>query len=127
MLKANELLQESIAVTGQMPHAHQLDKAQLETTGQAIVQQRHYLIKVLPTQGHHVDLDLHPRRTGLFHAIEHRSQVATAGNTTKCIGIEGIKGNVEATNTCRTQQRQLARQQLAIGGQADFVQAQISN
>ncbi|MNP52648.1 hypothetical protein D3C76_1470570 [compost metagenome] len=92
--------------------------------GQAILEQRQDLIEVLPAQGHHVDLDLHAASAGLAHAVEHSGQVAATGNTTEGVRVEGVEGNVEATDTRRAQQGQLARQQLTIGGQADFIQAQ---
>ncbi|MNP11733.1 hypothetical protein D3C76_1039340 [compost metagenome] len=110
MLEADELLQEGIAVTGQVAHAHQFDKTQLVATGQAVLEQRHHLIEVLSAQRHHVDLDFHPGRAGLLHAIEHSGQVATTGNTPESIRIKGIEGNVEAADTGRTQQWQFARQ-----------------
>ena len=38
LLQADKLLQECIAITGQVPHAHQLDKPQLVVSFEAIIQ-----------------------------------------------------------------------------------------
>ncbi len=125
--QAHELLVEGIGVARQVAHAHQFDETQLETSLQAVLQQRQHLIEILSAQRHHVDLDLHPGLTRRFHAGEHRGQVATPGDTTERIGIQGIERDVETTNAALDQQRQLALQQLAIGGQADVVEAELAD
>jgi hypothetical protein len=92
LFKADELLQESIGVAGQVPHAHQLDEAQFEAALKAIIEQRHHLIEVLPAQRHHVDLDLHPCRSGLIHAIEHSGQIAATGDAAERTWRRGYRG-----------------------------------
>ena len=127
LLQTDELLKKGITVTGQMPHAHKLDKTQLVATLQAILQQRHDLVQVLPAQRHHIDLDLDPGLARPLHAVEHGRQVAATGNAAECFRVEGIQGNVDASDARVQQQRQLARKQLAIGRQADIVQTELTD
>ena len=127
LLQADELLQEGIGVGGEVAHAHQLDEAQLVATFQAVIEQRHHLIQVLPAQRHHVDLDLQARRFCLVHAIEHGRQVTTTGDAAERTGVEGIEGHVDPAQTGVHQQRQLLRQELTVSGQADVFQAHLAD
>jgi len=122
LLQADELLQERVGILGQVAHAHQLDKAQLVTTLQAVFEQRHHLIEVLAAQRHHVDLDLDSCSARLVHAIEHGGQVATTGDAAEGVRVQGIERDVDTPNAGIHQQRQFARQQLAVGGQADIAE-----
>ncbi len=106
LLEADELLQEGVGVAGQVSHAHQLDETQLIATFQAVFEQRHHLVQVLPAQRHHIDLDLHSGGPGLLHAVEHGRQVAATGDTAKRGGVQGVEGNVDATDTGIHQQGQ---------------------
>ena len=124
---AIELLLEAGAFTGQMAHAHQLDEAQLEAVLQAVVEHRQHLLVVLPAQRHHVDLDLQPGSPRLRQALQHGRQIATTGDALEGDGVEGIQGHVDALEPALQQQRQLAREQLAIAGQADVLQAQATD
>src|SRR5690606_27793817 len=72
-------------------------------------------------------LDLHPGFARSVQGGQHGSQIAATGNRAKGPGIEGIEGNVEATDAAFGQQRQLALEQLAVGGQADVVETELAD
>lgn len=65
-----------LPVACQVAHAHQLDKAQLSTASQAVVEHRHNLFVVVATQRHHVDLHLQASTEGLLNPLEYAASSA---------------------------------------------------
>ncbi|MNO85311.1 hypothetical protein D3C76_766820 [compost metagenome] len=127
LVDPHELLVEGVAVARQVAHAHQFDEAQFEALLQGVIQQRQHLVEVVPAQRHHVQLDLQPGGLRLGQPLQHRRQVAATGDAAETVGIQGIQGNVQPAYAAFEQQRQLARDQLAVAGQADVRQAETAD
>ncbi|MNN38020.1 hypothetical protein D3C81_1519940 [compost metagenome] len=127
LVEPDELLHKGIVLTGQVAHAHEFYEAQLEAALQAVIQQRQYLVEVVPAHWHHVHLDSHAQRSGLLHTRQHTGQVAAPGNAAEGLGVESVEGNIQASDTRRLQLGQLACQQLAIGGQRDIVEVELGH
>ncbi|MNM89512.1 hypothetical protein D3C81_1017440 [compost metagenome] len=127
LVDPHELLVEGITVARQVAHAHQLDEAQLKALLQGVVQQRQHLVEVVPAQRHHVQLDLQPGGLRLGQPLQHRRKVAATGDAAETFSIQGIQGDVQPAYAAFEQQRQLAREQLAVAGQADVRQAEAAD